>query len=65
MCDTTRPVGATLTWEQYCYQMGVDPHQARGASVTSALCALLTRCDMRLQAPKVPTFDAEPGEPTT
>lgn len=64
MCDTTRPVGATLTWEQYCSRVGVDPHAARAASTTSALALALRRLDAALRPPRCPTLDTEPGAPT-
>jgi hypothetical protein len=64
MRDTTRPVGANLTWEQYCSRVGVDPHAARAASLTSALALALRRLDAALLPPRVPSFDTEPGEPT-
>lgn len=59
MRETTRPVGATLTWEQYCDQVGVDPHAARDASLVRALWAELRRID----AATARAFDAEPSEP--
>jgi len=64
MRDTTRPVGANLTWEQYCSQVGVDPQAARAASTTSALALALRRLDAALNPPKIPRFDTEPSDPT-
>lgn len=66
MCDTTRPVGAVLSWESYCAEVGVDPHAARRATLTAALWALVggsrEMCDTpRLEAQRC---DSEPGEPT-
>lgn len=64
MAAITRKVGATLTWEEYCAEVGVDPQAARRATVTQAFSAYLTSLDIRLRAPRVPSFDAEPSEPS-
>jgi len=45
MAQTTRPVGAALTWEQYCSQVGVDPKAARDATLVRALWSKLRRLD--------------------
>lgn len=66
MCDTTRPVGAVLSWESYCAEVGVDPHAARRATLTAALWALVggsrEMCDtLRTDAQRC---DSEPSAPT-
>jgi hypothetical protein len=39
-CTDTTPVGADLTWEQYCAAVGVDLQGAREATVVRALWSM-------------------------
>lgn len=39
--ETTRPVGAVLSWEGYCAALGIDAAAARRATLTAALFALV------------------------
>lgn len=54
-------IAPTLTWEEYCAEVGVDPHDARRASVPRALCAMIGG---KLESPRVPTFSLSDTEPS-
>jgi hypothetical protein len=69
----SRTIRVTGRYESFCEQLGMDLAEVRSATVTRALRDKLRRCDIRLAAPRVPTFDgcdtltdrcadSEPGE---
>lgn len=50
MSDTTRPVGACLSFEAYCEALGVDASDTRQASLVRALHAGLVESEKRFKA---------------
>lgn len=52
--ESTKPVAANLSYEQYCAAVGADAQAAREATVPRALLALMGG---KLKAPRVPSFE--------
>lgn len=72
MCDKTRPVGAVVTYEDYCAAVGVSVRDARRASLIGALYAMLGGKVDNAPTPgssdgptsEYPSADTEPSAPT-